>query len=317
MKGGINVQKARDRSLAGWWKRAKIWQNRYVYLMLLPVMAYFLIFKYWPMGWISIAFYDYKLLRGFAGSKWVGLKHFISFMGGLNFGDVMRNTLALSIESLIFSFPIPIIFALMLNDMTKMRFKKLVQTISYLPHFLSIVVIVALLSVLLSPSTGYINHLLSFFGMEPIYFLGNPKWFRFVYIVSGIWQETGWGAIIYISALSGIDQELYEAARVDGASKLKQTWHISLPGIRETIILLLIMRVGNLMKVSFEKAYLMQNDLNISVSETLATYTYKVGLVRNSYSLSTAINLFQSVVSLILILIANTVSSKLSETSLF
>ena len=292
-------------------------RKKYVYLMILPVVLYFLVFKYWAMGWISIAFFNYRLLRGFAGSTFVGIENFRLFINSLNFATIIRNTFLLNLYSLIFSFPMPIIFALLLNEIRVMKFKQVVQTISYLPHFMSAVVVVSMLSVMLSPQTGFIAGIYKSMGLNPIYFLGTPGWFRPIYIISDIWQEMGWSAIIYISALSGINPDLYEAAKVDGAGRFRQIWHVSLPGIRETIVLLFVMRVGNLMASSFEKPFLLQNPLNISVSEVLATYTYKMGMIQTNYSLSTAISLFDSVIALILVFMANTISRKLSDISLF
>ena len=297
--------------------RTRLWRSRYIYLMILPVVAYYLVIHYWAMGWLSIAFYDYRLLRGFAGSQFVGLQNFKDFVTGINFFPGVRNTVLRNVFSLIFSFPVPIIFAILLNELRGMKFKRIVQTVSYLPHFLSAVVIVSMLTVILSPSSGIVNGIMKSIGLGSVYFMGEPDWFRPIYILSGIWQEMGWSAIIYISALSGINPDLYEAARVDGAGRFRQIWHVSLPGIRTTIILLVIMRIGHLMGSSFEKPFLMQNDLNNSVAEVLATYTYKVGLVRGSYSLSTAIGLFNSIISLILVTVANTISKKLSDISLF
>ena len=297
--------------------RKNIWKNRDMYLMIFPVTVYYLIIHYWAMGWLAISFYDYKLLKGFAGSKFVGLQNFEKFVTGLNFGTVIVNTLLLNFYTLIFFFPMPIIFALLLNEIKSTKYKKFVQTVSYMPHFLSAVVVVSILNVVLSPSVGFVNGFLKTLGMDSVYFMGDAKYFRGVYVMSSIWQETGWSAIIYISALSGIDQSLYEAARIDGAGKLRQIWHVSLPGIRETIILLLIMRVGNMVNLTFEKPYLMQNALNTSVSEVLSTYTYKIGMVRGNYSQATAIGLFSSLVSLIFVLSANYLSSKVTDTSLF
>lgn len=295
----------------------KIWSNRYMYLMILPVVAYFIIIRYVPMGYLSIAFYDFKLLRGFAGSKFVGLKHFQQFIDGMNFTQIVGNTLSLNLMSLLFSFPFPIIFALFLNEIKNSKFKRVVQTISYLPHFLSTVIVVSLIQTLLSTQTGIVNGVLKGMGLGSVYFLGDPGWFRPIYILSGIWQGTGWGAIIYISALSGVNQELYEAAYADGAGRFRQMWHVSLPGIRETIVIMLIMRIGQMMTIGFEKPFLMQNALNISTSEVISTYVYKLGLQQNSYSRATAIGLFNSIISLILVLIANYTSRQLSETSLF
>ncbi len=297
--------------------RANIWKNRYIYLMILPVVVYFAVIHYWAMGWLSISFYDFKLLRGFAGSKFVGLANFEKFIGGVNFWRVIKNTLLLNFYTLIFYFPVPIIFALLLNELKSTKYKRVVQTISYMPHFLSAVVLVSILNIMLSPSVGFVNGFLKALGLDSIYFMGDAKYFHGIYVASMIWQETGWSAITYISALSGIDQSLYEAARIDGAGKFKQIWHVSLPGIRETIILLLIMRVGNMVNLTFEKPYLMQNALNTSVSEVLSTYTYKIGMVRGNYSQATAIGLFSSLVSLVFVLGANYLSNKVTETSLF
>lgn len=292
-------------------------QNKYMLLMIVPVVIYYLVIHYWSMGWLSISFFDYKLLKGFSGSKFVGFDNFAKFVGGINFWPVIQNTLLLNLLSLVFYFPFPIIFAILLNEIKSVRYKKCIQTISYIPHFLSAVVMVSIMNVMLSPSTGYVNGLLKSVGLPSVYFMGEAKYFRVVYVASSVWQETGWAAITYIAALSGIDQGLYEAARIDGAGKLRQIWHVSLPGIRETIILLLIMRIGNMMNLTFEKPYLMQNSLNTSVSEVLSTYTYKIGMIRGSYSQATAIGLFSSVISLFFVLGANYLSQKVTETSLF
>ena len=285
--------------------------------MILPIVAYFVIIRYIPMWYLRIAFYDYKLLKGFAGSKFVGFKHFANFINSMNFTQLVGNTVLLNIMSLVFSFPFPIIFALFLNEIKNTKFRKAVQTISYLPHFLSTVIIVSMLNTLLSVQTGAVNAAFRAVGLETIYFMGDPHWFRPLYILSGIWQGTGWGAIIYISALSGVNPELYEAAIADGAGRFRQMWHVSLPGIRETIVILLIMRIGQMMSIGFEKPFLMQNSLNLNVSEVISTYVYKLGLQRSDYSRSTSIGLFNSVISLILVMIANFTSRRLSETSLF
>ena len=295
----------------------QFWRNRYIYLMILPVVAYFVIFRYVPMWYLRVAFYDYKLLRGFAGSKFVGLKHFDAFIHSMNFTQIVGNTLAINFLGLIFAFPCPVIFALFLNEISNTAFKKTVQTISYLPHFLSTVIIVSMMNSLLSVQTGIVNAVLKSLNMNTIYFMGDPNWFRTLYVLSGIWQGTGWGAIIYISALSGINPELYEAATVDGAGRFSKMWHVSLPGIRETVVIMLIMRIGQMMSIGFEKPFLMQNSLNISVSEVISTYVYKLGLQRADYSRSTAIGLFNSVINLMLVLIANTACRKLTDSSLF
>lgn len=296
---------------------ARLWRSRYVYLMLLPVMAYFIIFKYWPMYWIRMAFYDYKLLKGFEGSKLVHFKHFTRFFNSPDFWILLRNTLVLNAYSLLIVFPIPILFALLLNEIRSNHFKKLVQTVSYLPYFISVMIVVSMINTLLSPSLGIVNKIIKSAGNEAIYFMGKEKYFRSIYIVSSIWQGTGWSAIVYLCALTSIDPSLYEAAIVDGANRMQQTWHITLPGIRSTIVIMFILQLGRMMNVGFEKVYLLQNDLNLGVSEVISTYLYKKGIVNANYSYSTAIGLFNSVINFSLILISNTVSRKVGEVSLW
>lgn len=297
--------------------RQRLWRNRYVYLMLLPVVLYFLLFKYWPMYWLRISLYDYKLLRGFDGSKFVGLKHYLKFFNGSDFWVIIRNTISLNLLSLLLVFPMPIFFALLLNEFKHLHFKKFVQTVSYLPYFISITVLVSMINTFLSPSVGTLNMLLKSLGSEPVYFLGNAKYFRWIYVFSSIWQGMGWNAIVYLSALTGIDSALYEAAIVDGAGRMRQAWHVTLPGIRNTIVIMLILQVGRLMSVGFEKVFLLQNPLNTSVSEVISTYVYKQGIVNANVSYSTAVGFFNSVISFALILISNGISKKYSEVSLW
>lgn len=294
----------------------KLWRNRYIYLMILPVAIYFVIFKYWPMGWLAIAFKDFKILKGFSGSEWVGLEHFETFFSNPDFLTLISNTLLLNIYSIAFCFTAPILFAVLLNEIKNKSFKKVTQTISYLPHFLSTVVMVSMVMTFLSPSLGVLNSFISSLGFDKINFLSEPQYFRTIMVISGIWQQVGWSSIIYLSALTGIDQSLYEAATVDGANKFKQIWHITLPGIRTTIIIMLILQIGNIMNVNFEKIYLFQNPLNLSVSEMLPTYVYKMGMVNSNYGLATAIGLFNSVISLGLVFVANRVSKKFSEVTI-
>lgn len=295
---------------------AKIWSNRYIYIMILPVVVYYILFKYWPMAWLRIAFYDFKILKGIKGSKFVGLKHFESFIRNPDFLKIIWNTLYLNILSLVFAFTAPIIFALLLNELAGGKFKRTVQTISYLPHFLSMVVVVSMIRNILSPSMGIVNSIIKSMGGEEIYFIGEPKYFRPIMIISGIWQEVGWGSIIYLSALSGIDPELYEAAVIDGAGRFKQVLYITIPGIAQTIVVMLILRIGTLLSVGFEKVYLLQNPHNLAVSEVLSTYIYKRGMVNNNYSLATAVGMFNGLISLILVGLANKLSKKYSEISL-
>ncbi|NMA84393.1 MAG: sugar ABC transporter permease [Epulopiscium sp.] len=310
-KKKLNYQKIDFRKV-----RTKIWADRYMYLMTLPVIIYFLIFKYWPMGWLRIAFYDFKILRGIEGSKFVGLKYFKTFLDNPDFLKIMWNTLYLNILNLLFVFTAPILFALLLNEIFKNRFKKVIQTVSYLPHFLSMVVVTSMITTFLSPSIGIVNAVIKKLGYETIHFLGRPGYFRGIMIVSGIWQGMGWGSILYLSALAGIDMEQYEAAVIDGANRFQQILFVTLPGIANTIMIMLILQIGNLLSVGFEKVYLLQNAQNISVSEVLSTYVYKMGIQSSNYSLATAVGLFNAVISLILVLGANRLSAKYSETSL-
>ncbi len=304
--------------LSASWRKAlaKYWQ---LYLLLLPVIAYYIIFKYVPMFGVQIAFRDYKLRVGMWGSEWVGFKHFIRFFTSPNCWPTISNTLWLSFLSLIFCFPFPIFLALVFNELRSPRLKKTMQTITYAPHFISTIVVVAMLMAMCSTSTGIVNTLLVNLGLtkEPLYLMGSGRYFRMMYIISGIWQNAGWNAIIFISALAAIDQEIYEAARVDGASRLQQLFYITLPGIVPTIVIMLILECGRVLNIGFEKVYVMQTDLNLAVSEVISTYTYKIGLERLEYDYATAIGLFNSVISFILLITVNSISKKLTETSLW
>jgi len=295
----------------------KLWKMRYAYLMLLPVLLYFALFKYWPMYWLRLAFYDFKILRGFDGSKFVGLKHFIRFFESTDFWMLLTNTLSINFAVLFFVFPIPILFALLLNEVNNTTFKKAIQTVSYLPYFISTMIVVAMINTLLSPSVGIVNRVIRSMGGESIYFMGSEKYFRPVYILSAIWQNTGWSAIVYLSALTAIDPTLYEAAIVDGAGRMRQVWHITLPGIRSTIIIMFILQLGKIMNVGFEKVYLLQNPLNLGASEVISTYLYKKGIINANYSYSTAIGLFNNIVAIILVVIANKISKKVAQVSLW
>lgn len=294
-------------------QRRRLWRNRYLYLMILPVVVYFIIFKYIPIGFLSIAFYDYKLLVGFSGSQFVGFKHFESFITGMHFFRTIWNTVALNILSIFTVFPSAILLALLLNELKYRRLKRFIQTITYAPYFISTVVLVGMINSFLSPSLGLFAVVLKALGLTPYYYLGDPGMFRGINVVSGIWQTAGWNSVIYMSALTVIDPQLYEAATVDGAGRLKKIWHISIPGIKQTIIIMLILRIGDLFGANFEKVLLLQNDLNLSVSELLPTYIYKVGLQQGKYSFSTAVGLFNSVVSLILVIVANITINRISN----
>ena len=294
----------------------RIWKYRQFYLLLIPALVYVLIFNYGPMYGIQIAFKNYKGALGIWGSKWVGFKHFKDFFNGYYFWDLLKNTLFLSVYNLAVSFPIPIIVALILNE-TGAKLKKAAQTILYAPHFISTVVLCGMIVTLFSKESGVVNTILELLGMERVYFMGEPSAFRHLYVWSGVWQQMGWNAIIYIAALSAVDPSLHEAASIDGASRIQRIIHINIPTIMPTIIITLIMAVGRIASVGYEKAFLLQTNLNVEVSEIISTYVYKRGIVDASYSFSTAVGLFNNIINIIMLCIANSISRKVSETSLF
>ena len=296
--------------------RNRIWRSRYIYLMILPVLAYFIVFKYTPMWFLRSAFYDYKLLKGF-NSKYVGWKWFERLLTNPDLMNYIKNTLTLNFAALFILFPQPLIFAILLNELRNKHFMKGVQTISYLPHFVSTVVLVSMIKTIASPNIGTIAYIVKSLGGTPVDYLSNPNYFVSINVISGFWQAVGWDAVIYISTLAGIDQVLYEAARIDGANRFQQILHVTLPGLASTFVLLLIMQVGQLLNVNFEKVYLLQNTLNLSASEMLPTFTYKTGMDSHNYGYATAAGLFNSVISVALVIIANTVSRKVNEVSLF
>ena len=285
------------------------WQ---LYLCMLPTLVYLFIFHYMPMYGVQIAFRDFMPGLGITGSPWVGLLYFKRFITLPRFWELIANTLALSLQGLLIGFPIPIIFALMLNEVTNIKFKKTIQNLTYIPNFLSIVIVVSMLMLFTSPTIGIFNTVRGLFGAEPVNFMGIPSMFRPLYIWSGIWQGMGFNAIIYIAALSNVDQELLEAATIDGANRLRKIWHINLPTIRPTIVILLIFSMGGIMGVGFEKVYLMQNTLNMEVSEVIATYVYKMGLQGGKYSYAAAIGLFNQVIGIIMLLITNRIAKVIS-----
>ena len=304
---------ARTRKLV--WLR--LYRNRYIYLMILPVIVYFILLKYVPMWFLRSAFYDYKLRLGFEGSEFVGWKWFERLFNNPNLLTYIGNTLELNIAALVILFPMPVIFALMLNEMRNVRCMKTVQTISYLPHFVSTVVVVSMITTILSPSIGSLAKLTKLMGGTPVNYLSIPEYFVPINVISGLWQGVGWNAVIYVSTLAGIDSVLYEAAKIDGAGRWQQILHVSLPGLAQTFVLMLIMHVGQLLNVNFEKVYLLQNTLNLSASEMLPTFVYKTGMESHNYGYATAAGLFNSVISVLLVLIANTVSNRVSKISLF
>ncbi|RTE10918.1 sugar ABC transporter permease [Paenibacillus whitsoniae] len=266
---------------------------------------------------VTIAFKEFKPHLGIVGSPWVGMANFERFFSSDSFGPLIRNTIALSVYQLLASFPMPIVLALLLNSAGGKRFKKVVQTVTYAPHFISTVVVVGMLSVYLSPQTGIINVWIKALGGHSVFFMADEGWFRSIYVWSGVWQNAGWGTIIYLAALAGIDPGLHEAAIVDGASKLRRIWHIDLPGISPTIVILLILNMGSVMSVGFEKVFLMQNALNLSTSEIITTYVYKIGLVSSQYSFSAAMGLFNSVINFVLLIVVNRIAKKLGQSSLW
>ena len=285
--------------------------------MILPVTVYYIIFAYVPMYGVQIAFKYYNIKKCILDSAWVGLKHFNRFFSSYNFKQLLGNTLGISVYSLVVGFPIPIVFALLLNYLEHTRLKKFIQMVSYAPHFISTVVMCGMLSIFLASNTGIINVLRQHLGLESVNFLANPDWYKSIHVWSGVWQGMGWNAIIYISALAGVDYEMHEAAIVDGATKLQRIIHIDLPSIKSTIMMLLVLEFGKLMNVGFEKVYLLQNSLNKSGASVISTYVYELGLLKADYSFSTAVGLFNSVINVILLVSANMLSKKFAEESLF
>ncbi|MFC7680698.1 ABC transporter permease [Paenibacillus sp. GCM10028914] len=294
-------------------------KHKMLYLLMLPGILYYLIFKYAPMYGIIIAFQDYSIGRGIFGSKFVGLKHFIEFFYVTpDAWKLIRNTIMLNVYDLLFHFPAPIILALLFHELKSKWFKRFVQNISYLPHFLSTVVIAGILVTFLSPTTGVINHFLTqVFGIEPIMFLGIPEWFRTVYVSSEIWQKVGWGTILYLAAIAGIDPTLYEAAKMDGANRWQQIRHITFIGMIPVMIILFVLTLGNFMEASFEKVLLLYNTMNYETSDIINTFVYRRGILDADFSFATAVGLFQSVIGFILVVAANRIVRKYSETSLW
>lgn len=290
------------------------WQ---LYILVIPPILYFLIFKYYPMLNAVLAFKDFNVVKGIWGSPWVGWKHFELFLDNPMFWVLVRNTLILSFFLLLAGFPIPILLALMLNEVRNARFKRLVQLVTFAPYFISTVVMVSIIMLFLAPRLGFVNVALQHFGMDSINFLGEPGMFRSIYVWSDIWQTAGYASVIYLAALAGIDPSLYEAARVDGASRLQKIIHVDLPGILPTITIILILNVGAVMSIGFEKIYLLQNSLNLATSEVIATYVYSVGLLNANYSFATAVGLINSVINLVLLIAVNSAAKRLSGTSIW
>lgn len=295
----------------------KVWRNWELYLFIAPAFLYFLIFHYGPMYGIQIAFKNYNPARGIFGSPWVGFDHFVRFFDSYYFWDLMWNTLTISLYELAVGFPIPIILALAFNELKHKRFKKLVQTVTYAPHFISIVVMVGMIISFLSPSTGIIINFIEWLGFDAPSFLTSPAWFKTVYVLSGVWQSAGWGTIIYLAALSAADPGLHEAAIIDGANRLQRIRHINFPVLVPTMTILLILNMGSLLGVGFEKILLMQNPLNMESSDVISTFVYRSGLENAQYSFSTAVGLFNSVINAFLLIVVNQIARKTSENSLW
>lgn len=295
----------------------QILEKYQLYLFLLPTLIWIVVFRYVPMYGVQIAFKKFIASKGIMGSPWVGMDHFVRFFNSYNFADLLKNTIGLSVYGLLFSFPLPIILALLLNQFKHEKYKKFVQTVIYAPNFISVVVLVGMMMVFLSPSSGLINKIIQYFGGETVFFFGEADWFQPMYILSGIWQTTGFGTIVYLGALAGISQELHEAAIVDGANKLQRIIYVDIPGILPTIVIMLILALGGIMGIGHEKALLMQTALNMQKSSILPTYVYQVGLEQAQYSFSTAVGLFNSIINLVLVVGANKLSRKLSNTSLW
>ncbi|MBU5673792.1 ABC transporter permease [Paenibacillus brevis] len=297
------------------WKRMVV---RYqLYLMLLVPIVWYILFKYVPMYGITIAFKNFSATKGILGSPWVGWEHFERFFSSVYFGELLWNTLSLSLLQLLIGFPVPILLALLVNEIRAKWLQKLLQNASYIPHFLSIIVLVGMLHIFLDPDTGKVNQIMTALGMESINFMHKADWFQTIFVTSGIWQHMGWGSIIYLAALSGIDPTLYEAAKIDGATRLQRVMHVSIPGIMSTVIILFILQIGQLMDVGFEKALLMQNPLNASRSDILPTFVYKNGIQGGQFSYTAAAGLFNAVIDFTLLVTVNWFARKKTGSSLW
>lgn len=292
-------------------------RHKWMYLLMLPGILYFIIFKYIPMAGLVISFQNYSPYLGVLKSEWVGLEHFKNFFMNPDFKMLLVNTFSISILNLVFFFPMPIILALLLNEVKNKLMKKSIQTMIYIPHFISMVIVASLTFTLLNAETGIITKLVELVTGGRPEFLSDPKYFRWIIVLQNIWKETGWGMIIFMAALAGVDTQLYEAAQVDGAGKLRQVWHITLPAIKSTIIIMLIMKVGTLLNTGFEQIFLMKNSLNSSVAEVFDTYVYTLGITQGAFSYSTAVGMFKSVVATVMVLTTNWICKKCGETGLY
>lgn len=308
----LNIRNTQRKNLL-----TSLYRDRYLYLFLVPVILFFLIFKYAPLAGMVIAFKDYNLYEGIAGSPWVGFKHFIRLFSSRDFFRVVRNTFLLNLYSLAAGFPVPIILALMLNEVRSIRLKKTIQLTIYLPHFVSWVIMGGIITSILSPSTGIVNTIIRGISGKEIFFLGSEAWWPIVFVVSGIWKEAGWGTIIYLAAISTINPEMYESAIIDGASKIQQILYITIPGITMTISILLILRLGNMLEIGFEQVFMLQNLAVMDVSDVISTYIYRQGIQGFRYSYTTALGIFKSIIGFLLIWTANKVTNKISGTGIW
>lgn len=296
--------------------KSELIRNRYLYIMLIPVAAYFLIFKYGPMFGLIIAFKDYTIGKSIFDCPWVGFEYFKEFFSGIYFKRTLLNTFIISFSDILFGFPLPIIFALMLNELSNKTFKKVTQTITYMPHFISMVVICGMITDFFS-TDGVVTKLIMRFGGENMSYIASPKWFRKIFVATNVWQSFGWNSIIYLAALAGVDTELYESASLDGAGRFGLIWHITLPGIMNTVMIMLILRLGQVLSVGYEKIILLYSPSTYEVGDVISSYVYRMGIGSGRYSYSTAVGLFQSVVNVFMVLLANKISDKVSGASLF
>jgi putative aldouronate transport system permease protein len=297
------------------WKEIK--KYKFLYLFLLPAFVWFIIFYYTPIYGVTIAFKDYSLTKGILGSPWVGLKHFERMFGSPEFTRVFKNTLIISFLKLLFVYTSGIFLALALNELFHEKFKKVVQSITYLPHFLSWVIIGSIMVELLSPSSGLVNHMIVALGGKPIYFLAETEWFVSILILSDMWQSIGWGSIIYLAAIAGVDPQLYEAATMDGAGRFKKIWHVTLPSISSVIIIMMIFNIGNMMNAGFDQIFNLYNPAVYEVADIIDTYVYRVGLVQMNFSFSTAVGLFKNAIGLVLVLLVNRLANRFGQTGLW
>ncbi len=290
---------------------------KYLYIMLIPFLAWYLLFIIKPLYWLQIAFKDYNMFKGLSESQWVGFKHFIDFFESPYLGRVIKNTLFINLYSLLFCFPAPIILALMLNEVRNTTLKKTIQTITYLPYFISVVVVAGIVTTMLSPNSGVVNVIIKKLGGESIYFLAQPQYFRTIYTVMNLWIGTGYGTVVYISAISSIDQQLYEACAIDGGGKFRQLFHVTIPGMMSTIVVMFIMKVGSLLDVGYEQIILLYQPSTYETADVINSYVYRMGIEEAKYDFSAAVGIFNSVIATTLVIVANKISTKVSEQGLW